>query len=152
MWYNSHISRAWISNHIPQYLWDVITYPCPRCLAVTHKSSYNVDSPPFPFDQPQNKQSTVYKNLKTRLTFTGPSPVDGIKCRFLYLEPMRRINSFVLCDDIMIWKHIPHYWPVVMRVCRSPVDSHHKVSVMWSFKVSFVVSLNKLSYKQWNFW
>ena len=28
---NTHGSRAWISNYIP-HLWDVITYPCPRCM------------------------------------------------------------------------------------------------------------------------
>ena len=26
------VSRAWISNYIPQFLWGVITYPCPRYL------------------------------------------------------------------------------------------------------------------------
>ena len=26
------VSKAWTSNYIPQYLWDVIICPCPRCL------------------------------------------------------------------------------------------------------------------------
>ena len=29
-----------ISSNIPRMLWDVITYPCPRCLPLAHKSSY----------------------------------------------------------------------------------------------------------------
>ena len=32
------VSRAWISNYIPQILWDVTTHPCPRYLLLTHKS------------------------------------------------------------------------------------------------------------------
>ena len=34
------VSRAWISNDIPEYLWDVITYPCPRYMPLAQKSSF----------------------------------------------------------------------------------------------------------------
>ena len=34
------VSRARISNYIPQYLWDVITCPCPGYLPLAHKSSF----------------------------------------------------------------------------------------------------------------
>ena len=34
------LSRAGISNYIPQYLWDVITCPCPWYLLLVRKSSY----------------------------------------------------------------------------------------------------------------
>ena len=33
------VSRAWTSNYIPQYLWDVITCPCPWSLILAHTSS-----------------------------------------------------------------------------------------------------------------
>ena len=33
------VPRAWTSNHIPQYLWDVITSPCPWYLPLVHKYS-----------------------------------------------------------------------------------------------------------------
>ena len=29
-------------------------------------------------------------------------------------------------DDIIKWKHFPHYWPFVRGIHRSPVDSTHK--------------------------
>ena len=32
------VSRAGSSNYIPQYLWDVITYPCPWCLLLAQHS------------------------------------------------------------------------------------------------------------------
>ena len=37
-------SRAGTSNYIPQYLWDVITCPCPRYLLLVHRYSYINDS------------------------------------------------------------------------------------------------------------
>ena len=33
----------------------------------------------------------------------------------------------VLChDDVIKWKHFPHYWPFVWGIHRSPVNSQHK--------------------------
>ena len=29
-------------------------------------------------------------------------------------------------DDIITWKHFPHYWPFVREIHQSLVDSHHK--------------------------
>ena len=34
------------SNYIPQTLWDAITCPCPRCLLMSHKSSFVEDTQP----------------------------------------------------------------------------------------------------------
>ena len=31
-----------------------------------------------------------------------------------------------LHDDVIIWKHFPHYWPFVPGIHRSPVNSPHK--------------------------
>ena len=39
--YRKKISRAGLSNYIPQYLWDVITCPCHWYLLLVHKSSYH---------------------------------------------------------------------------------------------------------------
>ena len=38
---NLQVSRAGTSNYIPQYLWGVITCPCPWYLLPAHKSTYN---------------------------------------------------------------------------------------------------------------
>ena len=40
VFYQKQISRAEKNNYIPQYLWDVITCPCPWYLLLAHKSSY----------------------------------------------------------------------------------------------------------------
>ena len=35
-------------------------------------------------------------------------------------------NLVVLHDDVIKWKHIPRYWPFVLGIHRSPVNSPHK--------------------------
>ena len=40
-----HRSRTWISNYIPQYLWDEITNPCPRQMLQIYKSSSMASNP-----------------------------------------------------------------------------------------------------------
>ena len=45
MWWlvcQKQVSRAGTSNHIPQYLWDVITCPCPTNLLLTHMFTYTL--------------------------------------------------------------------------------------------------------------
>ena len=69
-------------------------------------------------------------------------------------------------DDISKWKHFPCYWPVVRGFHRWSVNSPHKgpvtrkmipfhhvilphkEPVMWSFDISFVISINMLLNKQ----
>ena len=76
------------------------------------------------------------------------------------------INSYKawLChDDVMKWKHFSHYWLFMREIRWSLVDSLHKGPVatggllvdslhkgpgMWSFDVSFDVSLCKQLNKQ----
>ena len=50
-------------------------------------------------------------------------------------------------DDVIKWKHFPHYWPFVRGIHQWPVDFLHKGSVMRS-DVSFDVSLCKQPNKQ----
>ena len=35
-------------------------------------------------------------------------------------------NDDSLHDDVIKWKHFPHYWPFVRGIHRSPVNSPHK--------------------------
>ena len=42
--WQKQVARAGTSNYIPQYLWDVITCPCPRYLLLVHMSSYRCTS------------------------------------------------------------------------------------------------------------
>ena len=57
-------------------------------------------------------------------------------------------NIHRLYNNIMTWKRLKHYWPFVMGIHRSPVDSRHNGRVMYSFEAFFVISLNKLLNKQ----
>ena len=55
-------------------------------------------------------------------------------------------------DDIIKWKHFPHYWPFVRGIHRSPVNSPQR-PVMRSFDVFFDLHLNKrLSKWSWDWW
>ena len=47
-------------------------------------------------------------------------------------------------DDVIIWKHYPHYRPFVRGKHWSLVDFSHNESEMQHFDVFFVISLNKL--------
>ena len=44
--------------------------------------------------------------------------------------------------------HFLHFWIFVRGIHQSPVDSSHKMPVMWSFDVCFVASLNRLLNKE----
>ena len=35
-------------------------------------------------------------------------------------------NYLIPYDDVIKWKHFPHYWPFVRGIHRSPVNSPHK--------------------------
>ena len=37
------VYRTCIRNYMLQYMWDVITYPCPRYLLLAHESQYTLD-------------------------------------------------------------------------------------------------------------
>ena len=49
------------------------------------------------------------------------------------------------------WRHymqrFPHYWPFVLGIQRSPLDSNHKGPVMQSYDDFCIVRLNKLLHK-----
>ena len=39
----------------------------------------------------------------------------------------RLMQSNILHDDVIKWKHFPRYWPFVRGIHRSPVNSPHRV-------------------------
>ena len=47
-------------------------------------------------------------------------------------------------DNVMIWKHFPHYWPFVSKIHQSPVFSRHKGPLIRILDAFFVLSLDKL--------
>ena len=89
--------------------------------------------------------------------------IISITCRFIYL-PQRchwkclclcTWNTFHLCptggiilDDVMPWKRFPHYWNLVRRILRWPVDFPNQYSVcriLWVVVVSCEMPLDTQS-------
>ena len=61
-----------------------------------------------------------------------------------------RHSSIIQHDDVMIWKCFLYYWPFVRGIHRSPVVPLTNGSVMHTFGIFFLVSLNELLNKQSN--
>ena len=56
-------------------------------------------------------------------------------------------------DDVIKWKHFPHYWPFVRGIHRSPVNSQHKGQWRGALMFSLICALNKrLSIQSWGWW
>ena len=47
-------------------------------------------------------------------------------------------NHDEILDDVMKWKHFPHYWPFVRGIHRSPVNSPHKGQWCGAFTFSLI--------------
>ena len=45
-------------------------------------------------------------------------------------------------DDVIKWKHFPHYWPFVWELHRSPVNSLHKGQWRWALMFSLMCGIN----------
>ena len=52
----------------------------------------------------------MFENISDKILFPG-SIEHNILCKY---------------DDVIKWKHFPHYWPFVQGIHRSPVNSSHK--------------------------
>ena len=95
--------------------------------------------------------------------------ITGLSCSFIPTDvidfTLKKWLSQKLCsrfvldsdllrfhDDVIKWKHFPHYWPFVRGIHRSPVNSHTKASdaELWCF---FYLHLKKpLSKQSWGRW
>ena len=42
------------------------------------------------------------------------------------LNPKYELLAIVKHDDVIKWKHVPHYWPFARGIHRSPVNAPHK--------------------------
>ena len=51
-------------------------------------------------------------------------------------------------DDVIKWKHFPHYWPFVRGIHRWPVKSPHKGQWHWAMIFSLICAWNKRLSKQ----
>ena len=56
-------------------------------------------------------------------------------------------------DDVITWRHFPHYWLFVRGIHRSPVNSPHKGQWCGALMFSLICALNKwLSKQSWDWW
>ena len=77
-----------------------------------------------------------------------------------YLLSAIEILKVLLCiwwcklhDDVIKWKHFPHYWPFVRGIHRSQVNSPHKSQWRRALMVFFYLRLSKrLSIQSWGWW
>ena len=90
-------------------------------------------------------QSYVVHNLRPDTSYmflVRARNTHGISLPSQVAESFRTAGEYH--DNFMTWKHFTHYWPFVQGIHRWPLVSLHKVSVMQSFHVSYVVSMKKL--------
>ena len=56
-------------------------------------------------------------------------------------------------NDVIKWKHYPHYWPFVWGIHQPPVKSPHKGQWRRTLMFSLICALNKwLSKQPWGWW
>ena len=91
----------------------------------------------------------------------SPSP-PAVPCtwhrtdqRATMIIPPERIRFVVITlfggmhDDVIKWKHFPHYWPFVRGIHRSPVNSPHKGQWRGALMFSLICALSKQSCGWW---
>ena len=76
------------------------------------------------------------KNIFNEATFTTAFMTNFSKCRF-------QANLCMNHDDVIKWKHFPHYWPFVQVIHPVPSELPTQRPVTWSFDVFFDLRLNK---------
>ena len=112
------VSRAGTSNYIPQYLWDVITCPCPWCLLLAHQSSYDIEWDPIKITGrchgvPKRDGSLVQSRLlsiASFLTFKDgnmrcPLPVEN--CTWYHNDPAF-LEYGIRINAVYMRSRIPH--------------------------------------------
>ena len=94
---------------------------------------------------------------KSKIIFSSNLNYDGKDVsemgRKFFGSKLRRIVPYRQHDDVIKWKHLPHYWPFFAG--NSPVTGEFPAQrpVTRSFDVFFDLRLNKRSSKQsWGWW
>ena len=77
-------------------------------------------------------------------THTYSSIILIIEYTLFFMDPRGLSRGLVFTR-----KHFPHYWPFVMGIPWTLVDSHDKGPIMMSFNIFFVGAPTKLLKKQW---
>ena len=106
----------------------------------------------------------VYRNLGVDFTFFVWN-IYGLLNNFIeshnlsacFVKYMRFQFSHIWAgsshDDLIKWKHFPHYWPFGRRIHRRPVNSPHKGQWHGALMFILICALNKrLSKQSWGWW
>ena len=56
----------------------------------------------------------------------------------LAVHPTNHVQNLRFHDDVIKWKHLPRYWPFVLGIHRSPVNSPHKGQRRGALVFSFI--------------
>ena len=111
------VSGAETSNYIPQYLWDVITCPCPRYLLLAHKST--TDSA---------MMGSYGNDLGDSWQYTSDMP-------WWFHHPAQNSSLWCVCWERVqiktwqVWQWYPWWLPVVMDFC-------WKIMLLWPSRLN----------------
>ena len=74
--------------------------------------------------QTETNQGRSVRSYKLSQNIIVPNVIALIKD--LTMVPSPVTEGLLLHDDVIKWKHIPHYWSFVWGIYMSPVNSPHK--------------------------
>ena len=75
------------------------------------------------------------------------------RLRWIEIKHWTHKNTPYIHDDAINLKHFPRYWPFVLGIQRSPVNSPHKGQWRGALVSSLICPLNKrLSKQSWGWW
>ena len=63
---------------------------------------------------------------KMSLKFLTFLNIEMVQVVVIFPQGRQGLTHPAFHDDVIKWKHFPHYWPFVWGIHRSPVDSPHK--------------------------
>ena len=104
----------------------------------------------------QHKNSSVFSRRWASIIHqrAGNGPLCGriqVAYMTVYIDQRSKQSSQtkeVIYDDVIKWKHFPRYWPFLLGIHQSPVNSSTQRPVTRSFDVFFDLRLNKRLSKQ----
>ena len=133
------VSKAGRSNYIPQYLWDVITFPCPWYLLLAQHSSYH--SNVFHNQHPYNVSSIKWLGSHEFCMSTCClHKLYAIKIKNIYnlLYNHWAARSHYLCISST---HGPAPWLPILVICWENIDEKTYTHT----HLDLYISQNKLS-------
>ena len=123
-------------SHYLNQCWNIVNW------TLRNKPQWNFDQHSYIFIK-----KNAFENLicKMAAILSQPECVNNNTFSIFMLE----ILYEKLQDDVVKWKHFPHYWSFVQGIHRSPVK---KRPVTQSFDVFFDLHPNRWLSKQWWGW